>query len=118
MNVEAIIPRVDGQLAMTRIADAVSRLWGIPYEELIGHGRKQPACFARQVAMTLCREFTKEGLCSIGEFFDGRDHCTVLWAAKKVREAEESDLRIQDLVHKLREELKKNAKGDSQSPDQ
>jgi chromosomal replication initiator protein len=41
---------------------------------------------ARHMAMFLCRELTAGSLISIGRFFGGRDHSTVIHACKMIEE--------------------------------
>ena len=41
---------------------------------------------ARHVAMFLCRELTSSSLISIGKYFGGRDHSTVIHACKTIED--------------------------------
>ena len=51
---------------------------------------------ARQIAMALSKELTNHSLPEIGERFGGRDHTTVLYATRRVRELRASDFRLND----------------------
>ena len=50
----------------------------------------------RQIAMALTKELTNHSLPEIGEAFGGRDHTTVLYACRKVKELRESDPMINE----------------------
>ena len=54
-------------------------------DEVRSPNRSRPLVAARQIAMYLCRELTDYSLPRIGAYFGGRDHSTVIHAAKKVR---------------------------------
>lgn len=50
----------------------------------------------RQIAMALTKELTNHSLPEIGDAFGGRDHTTVLYACRKVKELRESDPMIDE----------------------
>ena len=60
----------------------------------------------RQVAMYLAREVAKLPLATIGRYFNGRDHTTVMHATKKVIEGMKSDPQLQVAVRELKAGLK------------
>lgn len=66
------------------IQNIVSGYYGISPAELTGKNRSRNLVQARQISMYLCRELTDETLMSIGLYFGGRDHSTVLHSCKKV----------------------------------
>ena len=51
---------------------------------LVGKSRKQEIVFARQVAMYLIRDLTSASLKTIGNFFGGRDHTTVMHSVNTI----------------------------------
>ena len=78
-----------GETAATtpaEIMSTVANFYGISQEDLSGSSRIQAIAQARQIAMYLCREQTSLSLPKIGQLFGGRDHTTVMYACKKVRE--------------------------------
>ena len=61
-----------------QIQKEVCELMQVPHSLLVGKSRKQEIVFARQMAMYLMRDLTGASLKSIGNFFGGRDHTTVM----------------------------------------
>jgi chromosomal replication initiator protein len=70
----------------SEIMSTVANFYGISQEDLSGSSRIQAIAQARQIAMYLCREQTSLSLPKIGQLFGGRDHTTVMYACRKVRE--------------------------------
>ena len=60
---------------------------------------------ARQVSMYLCRDIMGTSLNSIGMFFGGRDHTTVMHALKTVNEKKLDDVRMEKMINSIRKEL-------------
>lgn len=69
---------------MHDIAERVARIHELTVEELRGHRIDRGTAHARQQAMAEMRAAGKT-YPAIGKFF-GRDHTTVMWAAKRHRE--------------------------------
>jgi len=87
------------------IASHISNHFDLTVEELKSPRRTQPINRARQVAIYLCRELTDHSLHSIGRFFGGRDHSTVLHAYRKVSEAIENDPQTLWLINNMKAAL-------------
>ena len=60
---------------------------------------------ARHMAMFLCRELTSSSLISIGKYFGGRDHSTVIHACKTVEEKLEQDIAFSSQVDVIKQQL-------------
>ena len=56
---------------------------------------------ARDVAIYVCRQLTRESLTSIGEYFGGRDHTTVLHACRKAEELTQADPATRQAIEQL-----------------
>jgi len=67
------------------IAELVASAYGVTVEGLRSRSRKATVGHPRQVAMYLIRETTVYSLQTIGTWFGGRDHTTVMSAISKVR---------------------------------
>lgn len=68
-----------------RIIAVTADFFEIDTETLTGTSKIRKITYARQLAMYLCRELTDLSLPKIGEYFGGKDHSTVVYAARKVR---------------------------------
>lgn len=87
------------------IVKIVSEFYGVPVEEMVKKGRKKEVTHPRQVAMYLLRTELDTPFSTIGDFFGGRDHTTVLHAVEKVTKSRESTLRIHEEVASIKEKL-------------
>jgi chromosomal replication initiator protein len=74
----------DRRLGLSRIADTVSRRFGVPVAALASAGRSRALSLARQVAMYLARKYTDRSLAEIGKFFGDRNHAAVKSAEARV----------------------------------
>jgi len=88
------------------ILKAVAEHHNLRLEEIRGAGRRKEVVIPRQLAMYLIREITHMSLPEIGQFFDGRDHTTVLYAIQKIQESLDSDTRLQQTIKAIRERLR------------
>lgn len=77
-NTSALTP--DAVLAL------VSARCGYTSRDLRGRKRDPRLVLARQIAMYLCRELLGESYPSLGRMFGGKDHSTVIYAVKKMKE--------------------------------
>lgn len=60
--------------------------FGVSIEDLTGPSRGRHLVMARQIGMYLCRELTDLSLPKIGAEFGNRDHTTVMYADRKIRQ--------------------------------
>jgi chromosomal replication initiator protein len=76
-------------------------------DDLLGPSKTKQVATARQIAMYLCRELTELTLPAIGKVFGGRDHTTVMHAAKKIRsemtERRQTYEYVQELTARIRD---------------
>jgi chromosomal replication initiator protein len=96
---EAVRPK------MRDIALLTARHFSLRLSDLRGTSRRRPVVVARDVAIFLCRQLTRETLSRIGDYFGGRDHTTVLHACRKTGEQIETDPAIQQAVDQLQKTL-------------
>ncbi len=94
------------RLGPTEICKGVAEIFGVDESALQNKRRTQPLAMARQVAMFLCREMTDNSLKTIGLYFGGRDHSTVIHAIKCVREKVKEDNKLAKKIEMIRAELK------------
>lgn len=67
------------------IVDEVASYYNIAPKEILGSSRSQKTAEARQAAIYISRELTKQSFPQIGEFFD-KKHTTIMYSYEKVKE--------------------------------
>lgn len=70
--------------SVKKIAELVADFYNISMEDLLKQSRKKEFVKPRQIAMYLIRKELDNSFPSIGDFFRGRDHTTVMHAVEKV----------------------------------
>ena len=78
-------------VSMEDVLKNCSESFGVKVDDIYGKGRKQEVALARQAAMYLSKELTHNSLKSIGLFYGGRDHSTVIHANKTIKKKMEED---------------------------
>jgi chromosomal replication initiator protein len=95
-----------GRPPVEKIQEVVADYFRVSVESLRGKSRKKEIVFARMVAMTLMTELTDHSLKTIGNFFGGRDHSTVIHARDTINELrEKKEATIIDIFQSLERKL-------------
>jgi chromosomal replication initiator protein len=89
-----MIAAQDKQVTMDNIQKTVAEYFKIRTSDLKSSKRSRMVARPRQIAMALAKELTNHSLPEIGEAFGGRDHTTVLYATRKVKELRDTDNRV------------------------
>lgn len=89
------------------IISASAASYGYSPDDLAGPSRRQPLVLCRQIAMYICRDLTDLSLPRIGREFGGRDHSTVLYAVRKIKELIQTDHEVFEKVNGLSQGLRK-----------
>ena len=97
------------QISTATIMAATAEYFETTVEELRGPGKTRALAQARQIAMYLCRELTDLSLPRIGEAF-GRDHTTVMYAERKIRDGMAERREIFDHVKELTTRIRQRSK--------
>ena len=92
-------------LSMEDIVRKVSALFGISEKGLVGKSRKKEIVEARQTAMFLCRNILDSSLSSVGMYFGGRDHTTVMHAIKTIEDKKTKKKNIGENIAQITKEL-------------
>jgi chromosomal replication initiator protein len=100
-----------GRPQIRDIAAATARHFSLKLGDLRGAARRRPVVAARDVAMFLTRQLTKETLQGIGQYFGGRDHSTVLHGCRKAEQLLQSDPAIRQAVDQLCRRLQPQSAG-------
>lgn len=81
---DLISPNVHHEITIEYIIQVVADHFGITIADILSAKRKSEIVYPRQIAMYLCRNYTKESLISIGKYMGDRDHTTVIHGAEKI----------------------------------
>ena len=74
------------EITAEQILNATADYYSFTVEELMSKSRNRTLVTARQIAMYLLRELTEMSLPKIGQALGGRDHTTVIYAERKIRQ--------------------------------
>jgi chromosomal replication initiator protein len=105
---EALEPSLPKDKRIANIDDVVAlvcELYGVTVSDLQGPKRHAAISKPRQIAMYLTREVTQRSYEEIGNFFGGRDHSTVLYAAKRVATQRNADSALSARLDRLADRL-------------
>jgi chromosomal replication initiator protein len=89
-----------------RIKSLVSELFSVSLDDLESSNRSERVSSARQVAMTLTREFTSMSLPAIAGAFGRKDHSTVIHGINRIESRVETDEEFATLVQSCRAGLR------------
>ncbi|OIP83379.1 MAG: chromosomal replication initiator protein DnaA [Porphyromonadaceae bacterium CG2_30_38_12] len=90
-----------------KIRDAVCEYFSLSVDAISTKSRKREVVQARQIAMYLSKQLTKNSLSSIGFSIGQRDHATVLHACKIVNDLMDIDKSFRNSVREIEDKLKK-----------
>ncbi len=95
------------QPSIEEIMGIVSRHFNVKSTDLQGKRRSKSIAFPRQVCMFLARQLTSLSLEQIGGYFGNRDHTTVLYADRVIREQRDGDQTLRDLLDRFARDLQR-----------
>ncbi len=93
------------RVTIEEIGSHVATHFDLSLDDLQSARRSAAINRARQIAIFLSRELTDHSLHSIGQFFGGRDHSTIIHALRKVAEAIEKEPQTLWLINNLKAAL-------------
>lgn len=94
-------------VSVEKIRDIVCDYYHITTDSLMSSSRKREISTARQMAMYLAKQYTKNSLSSIGKTMGNRNHATVLHACNVVNDLVDTDKTIRSDLQELEGKLKK-----------
>jgi len=100
------IKNTSKEISMEYIQKLVCEYFEVPVEMVKSKTRKREIVQARQISMYLAKSHTKTSLKSIGAFFGGRDHSTVIYACQTVEDLIDTDKKFKAYVHDIQKKLK------------
>lgn len=94
------------EISMEYIQKLVCEYFEVPVDMVKSKTRKREIVQARQISMYLAKSHTKTSLKSIGQFFGGRDHSTVIYACQTVEDLIDTDKKFKGYVADIQKKLK------------
>ncbi|HMQ01966.1 MAG TPA: chromosomal replication initiator protein DnaA, partial [Candidatus Doudnabacteria bacterium] len=92
-------------VTIRKIAENVAGFYSVTVEDLLKQSRKKEFVKPRQAAMYLIRQELKSSFPTIGDFFGGRDHTTVMHGVEKVDKAVKSEDQIKKELELILERI-------------
>ncbi|MCA1960671.1 MAG: chromosomal replication initiator protein DnaA [Desulfomonile sp.] len=107
MALKDVMRRQTKPVTVDLIIGHVSKAFNVKVSDLKSKKKHKLYAFPRQVAMYLARELTECSYPEIGEAFGGKDHSTVIYAARKIEKAQEKDHSLKNMIEGIRKEIKR-----------
>ena len=82
------------KISIDKIIERVSEYYKVPVNNIREKNRMKEVAHCRQVAMYISKKITNNSLKTIGLYFGGRDHSTVIHAIKTVENLQKSDFSV------------------------
>ena len=96
------------EVSIDYIQKLVTEFYGLSVEQLKSKTRKREIVQARQISMYYAKSMTKASLKSIGTYFGGRDHSTVIHACQTVNDLIDTDKKFKNDVEEIGKRIKIN----------
>ncbi|MEW6348381.1 MAG: chromosomal replication initiator protein DnaA [Thermodesulfobacteriota bacterium] len=93
-------------ITVNDIIAAVSKTFNVKPADIKSKKKQRMFAFPRQIGMCLARELTELSYPDIGAAFGGRNHATVIHAAKKIEKAVEADHSLSNILDALKRDLR------------
>lgn len=103
--VNVITPPKKRGVSAKKIIEVVSDFYNVAPEDLLKQSRKKEYVNPRQIAMYIIRKELETSLPSIGEFFGGRDHTTVIHAIDKIERVIKERSGLKQEIELIRDRL-------------
>ncbi|MDO4736094.1 MAG: chromosomal replication initiator protein DnaA, partial [Bacteroidia bacterium] len=104
---DKIVKVTPNEISVDTIQNTVCEYFNISRESLVSKTRKREIVQARQIAMYMCRNFTKISLAAIGQQIGGKDHATVVHSCNIVSDLIETNKSFRQYVIDIENLLKK-----------
>lgn len=100
--------QMDAKLSIRNADDVIGLVadyYRLPASELRGTSRKREIMIPRQVCMYLIYEVLGHSYDTIGDYFSGRNHTTVLHSYNKIRHRLSKDSKLLQDIHAMKKEM-------------
>lgn len=106
--IKSFVLQMNKEITVDFIKELVAEHFNVSPDKLKGQTRKRSIVVARQISMYLAKNLTSASLKTIGEEFGGRDHSTVIYSLRAVRDLLDTDAIFKDTVAELEKKIKTN----------
>jgi chromosomal replication initiator protein len=106
-NLREILGDKRKEITIELIQKVVAEYFGLKPADLKSSKRLKNFVQARQIAIWLCRDMTQFSYPDIGSKFGGKDHSTVIYAAKKIDAALKDDAQLAKMIGDIKHILLK-----------
>lgn len=96
------------EITIDLIKEMVADHFNIDVDKLGSKTRKQNIALARHISIYFSKELTNNSLKSIGSYFGGRDHSTILHSCRTVKDRMDTDRHFKDTVSNLEKRMQHN----------
>lgn len=94
-------------LTMDTIVDATCSYFNVKKQDIIGKKKLKQIVMARQISIYLIYDMMGVPLATIGSYFGGKDHTTIIYARDKIEELIKTDNLIKNQVKDIRNMIQK-----------
>ncbi len=101
-----VISGSNSTITPEKIKRTVSAYFKVKISDLESKSRKNSIAYPRQIAMYLCKEMTDYSNVRIGSIFGNRDHTTVMYACRKIKDDISSNEEIRNTVKALENSIR------------
>jgi len=102
---EILGTRTTSSISIENIQSVVGAFFKINLDSMVGNGRTKEVAEARMVAMCFARDHTNLSLKTIGLYFGGRDHSTVVHACKWVENRTKNDPEYSTKIAEMKKKI-------------
>jgi chromosomal replication initiator protein len=104
--IEKFVKNYSREITLDQIQKMVSEHFNLKEEFLQSKSRKRSVVIARQLSMYLAKNLTTYSLAKIGGTFGGRDHSTVIYSVKTIKDLLDTDDSFRTTVAELEKKIK------------
>ncbi len=94
-------------LSIDTIVEATCAYYNIPKAEIVGKRKTKQIAFARQIAIFLIFDLLGLPLATIGNYFGGKDHTTIMYAKNKILEQQQTDHFVASQIKDIKNMIQK-----------
>ena len=94
------------KITIDDIIKTVSEVYEVSKSDVTGTSRVAKVSLARKITIYLARELTNESYLSIGEYFGGKTHSTVMYAYDSVKDEIKYNSKLAETVREIKQALR------------